>query len=160
VIPLRLLASYEDHSISFSTKAVSLSFHMPMVQRLAKARAKPIGSGNSFASVPKVLRESVALMIATIGLPAQGRVILSISDQGVGVTPDDSSNLAAGHSEASAIRPLFPGPVWFWIASTFVRATGGTVDISSRGQGQETTASIALPGSPMKTSELMALADE
>src|ERR1700730_9291085 len=91
----------------------------------------------------------------------QGRAILSISDQGVGITPDEQQQLGRRSFRSRRHQATIPGSgLGFWIASTFVKANGGTIDISSRGQGQGTTASIALPGSTMKASELTALADE
>jgi K+-sensing histidine kinase KdpD len=91
----------------------------------------------------------------------QGRVILSISDQGVGITPDEQQHLGRRSFRSQRHQATIPGSgLGFWIASTFVRANGGTIDISSRGQGQGTTASIALPGSSMKHSELTALAND
>jgi K+-sensing histidine kinase KdpD len=90
-----------------------------------------------------------------------GRVILSISDQGVGITPDEQQQLGRRSFRSQRHQATIPGSgLGFWIALTFVKANGGTIDISSRGQGQGTTATIALPGSPMKPSELMALTDE
>jgi K+-sensing histidine kinase KdpD len=81
----------------------------------------------------------------------QGRVILSISDQGVGITPDEQQQLGRRSFRSPRHQATIPGSgLGFWIASTFVRANGGTIDVSSRGQGQGTTACIALPGSPMK----------
>jgi K+-sensing histidine kinase KdpD len=91
----------------------------------------------------------------------QGRAILSISDQGVGITPDEQQQLGRRSFRSQRHQATIPGSgLGFWIASTFVRANGGTIAISSRGQGQGTTASIALPGSPMNISELTALTDE
>jgi K+-sensing histidine kinase KdpD len=81
----------------------------------------------------------------------QGRVILSISDQGVGITPDEQQQLGRRSFRSQRHQATIPGSgLGFWIASTFVRANGGTIDVSSRRQGQGTTACIALPGSPMK----------
>jgi two-component system, OmpR family, sensor histidine kinase KdpD len=78
----------------------------------------------------------------------QGNVILSISDQGVGITPDEQQQLGRRSFRSQRHQATIPGSgLGVWIASTFVRANGGTVDISSRGQGQGTTASITLPGS-------------
>ena len=89
------------------------------------------------------------------------RVILSISDQGVGITPDEQQQLGRRSFRSPRHQVTIPGSgLGFWIASTFVAANGGTIDISSRGQGQGTTASIALPASPIKISESTALADE
>lgn len=90
-----------------------------------------------------------------------GRVILSISDQGVGITPDEQRQLGRRSFRSERHKVTIPGSgLGFWIAYTFVKANGGTIDISSRGQEQGTTASISLPGSPMKPSELAALTDE
>jgi two-component system sensor histidine kinase KdpD len=91
----------------------------------------------------------------------QEHVILSVSDQGVGITPDEQQQLGRRSFRGPRHQATIPGSgLGFWIASTFVRANGGTIDISSRGQGLGTTASIALPGSQPKTSDLTALADE
>jgi K+-sensing histidine kinase KdpD len=91
----------------------------------------------------------------------QGRAVLSISDQGVGITPDEQQQLGRRSFRSPRHQATIPGSgLGFWIASTFVKANGGTIDISSRGQGQGTTASITLPSVPMKPSELAALTDE
>jgi K+-sensing histidine kinase KdpD len=78
----------------------------------------------------------------------QGHVILSIADQGVGITPDEQQQLGRRSFRSQRHQATIPGSgLGVWIASTFIRANGGTIDISSRGQGQGTTASITLPGS-------------
>ena len=52
VISLRLLASHgADYSMSFSTKASFLNSHLPIVHKLAKAQARPVGSRNRSASL-------------------------------------------------------------------------------------------------------------
>jgi K+-sensing histidine kinase KdpD len=85
----------------------------------------------------------------------RGRVILSVSDQGVGITPDEQQQLGRRSFRSQRHQATIPGSgLGFWIASTFVRANGGTIDISSRGQGLGATASIALPGSRTKASGL------
>jgi K+-sensing histidine kinase KdpD len=87
----------------------------------------------------------------------QGDVVLSISDQGVGITPDERPNLGRRSFRSQRHKATIPGSgLGFWIASTFVNANGGTLDITSPGQGRGTTASITLPGSSMKYSELTA----
>jgi K+-sensing histidine kinase KdpD len=98
----------------------------------------------------------------SIGARAEhGRVILSITDQGIGITPDDQQHLGRRSFRSQRHQATIAGSgLGFWIASAFVKANGGTIDISSRGQGQGTTASIALPCSPIKTCELADLTDE
>jgi K+-sensing histidine kinase KdpD len=91
----------------------------------------------------------------------QGRLLLSISDQGVGITPDEQQQLGRRSFRSPRHQATVPGSgLGFWIASTFVTANGGAIDVSSRGQGQGTTASIALPCSPLKLSDLTVFTDE
>jgi K+-sensing histidine kinase KdpD len=101
---------------------------------------------------------------STISIAAkaeQGHVILSISDQGVGITPDEQQYLGRRSFRSQRYQATIPGSgLGFWIASTFVGANGGTIGISSPGQGLGTTASITLPASGMKPSELTALTNE
>ena len=91
---------------------------------------------------------------STISITARaehGRVMLSISDRGVGITPDEQQQLGRRSFRSQRHQATIPGSgLGFWIASTFVRANGGTIDISSRGQGLGTTATITLPDSRMK----------
>ena len=100
-------------------------------------------------------------MISVSAIREQGNVILSIADQGVGITPDERQNLGRRSFRSQRHQATIPGSgLGFWIASIFVSANGGTIDISSAGQGQGTTASITLPGSLMKSSELTAMINE
>jgi K+-sensing histidine kinase KdpD len=98
----------------------------------------------------------------TVGIRAgPERVVLTISDQGVGIAPDDQLQLGRKSFRSPRHQATIPGSgLGFWIASTFVRANGGTIDVSSRGQGQGTTAAITLPGSPLKASEFDGLDHE
>jgi two-component system sensor histidine kinase KdpD len=76
------------------------------------------------------------------------RVILSVADQGVGLTPNEQAQLGRRSFRGERHRATIPGSgLGFWIASTFVRANGGTLNIASRGSGLGTTASISLPAS-------------
>ncbi len=91
----------------------------------------------------------------------QGDVILSISDQGVGITPDEQQQLGRKSFRGQRHQATIPGSgLGFWIASVFVGANGGSIRISSPGQGRGTTASITLPGSSIKPSELSAMTNE
>jgi K+-sensing histidine kinase KdpD len=91
----------------------------------------------------------------------QGHVILSISDQGVGITPDEQPFLGRRSFRSQRHQATIPGSgLGFWIASTFVAANGGTIAISSPGQGLGTTASITLPASEMNLSEMTAMTNE
>jgi two-component system sensor histidine kinase KdpD len=91
----------------------------------------------------------------------QTQVVLSISDQGVGITPEEQQQLGRRSFRSQRHQGIPGSGLGFWIASTFVKANSGTIDIASKGQGQGTTASITLPGSPpMQPSELADLRDE
>jgi len=91
----------------------------------------------------------------------QGHVILSISDQGVGITPDEQQYLGRRSFRSQRHQATIPGSgLGFWIASTFVGANGGTIGISSPGQGLGTTASITLPASGINPSQLEVLTHE
>ncbi len=91
----------------------------------------------------------------------QGHVVLSITDHGVGITPDDQQQLGRRSFRSQRHQATIPGSgLGFWIASTFVAANGGSIGISSPGQGLGTVASITLPGASIQPSELTALANE
>ena len=91
----------------------------------------------------------------------QGDVVLSIADQGVGITPDELPHLGRRSFRSQRHRESIPGSgLGFWIASVFVGTNGGSIDLSSPGQGQGTTACITLPGSRLKSSELSAMTNE
>jgi len=91
----------------------------------------------------------------------QGNVVLSISDQGVGITPEEQPNLGRRSFRGQRHRATIPGSgLGFWIASIFVEANGGTVDISSEGQGKGATAYITLPCTAMEASKPAALSHE
>ncbi len=90
-----------------------------------------------------------------------GRVVLSISDQGVGITPEEQQQLGRRSFRSRRHQTTIPGSgLGFWIASTFVQANNGSISVTSRGQGQGTTVSISLPASQTTISELAALANE
>jgi K+-sensing histidine kinase KdpD len=91
----------------------------------------------------------------------QDDVVFSISDQGVGITADEQPQLGRRLFRSQRHQATIPGSgLGFWIASIFVGANGGTLDITSPGQGLGATASITLPGSTMKQSEMTVASDE
>ena len=75
-----------------------------------------------------------------------GHVILSISDSGAGITAEERAQLGRRSFRGARHRDVVPGAgLGFWIASTFLEANNGSIDIVSEGQGRGTTASIILP---------------
>jgi K+-sensing histidine kinase KdpD len=78
--------------------------------------------------------------------PESERVIIRVSDQGVGITQDEQGKLGRRSFRGARHHASVPGSgLGFWIASTFVHAHGGTIAVQSRGQGQGTAVTIALP---------------
>jgi len=91
----------------------------------------------------------------------QGRVIVSISDSGAGITEDEQQQLGRRSFRSPRHQATIPGSgLGFWIASTFVKANEGTIEIVSGGQGQGTTASIVLPEAQIEDDESVGSADE
>jgi len=66
----------------------------------------------------------------------QGRVLVSICDQGVGITADEQQQLGRRSFRSQRHQTTIPGSgLGFWIASTFVRANGGNHRHLQPGQG-------------------------
>ncbi len=91
----------------------------------------------------------------------QDDIVLSITDQGVGITADERPQLGRRLFRSQRHQATIPGSgLGFWIASIFVGANGGSIDIASPGQGQGATASITLPRSATKQSDITVASDE
>jgi K+-sensing histidine kinase KdpD len=88
------------------------------------------------------------------------RVILSVSDEGVGLTPDETAKLGrrAFRGRRHAGGPPGSG-LGLWIANTFVIANGGTIDAKSGRSGVGTTMSIRLPAGAEPDNQVMVAAD-
>lgn len=98
---------------------------------------------------------SIRLSADTMG------VALLVSDQGVGITPDDLRELGCRSFRSERHQAAVPGSgLGFWIASNFVKANGGTITVSSRGLGMGTTVCVSLPASQPEVSELTVRDDE
>jgi K+-sensing histidine kinase KdpD len=92
---------------------------------------------------------------------AQGRLILSISDQGVGITPDEQQQLGRRSFRSLRHQASVPGSgLGFWIASNFIKANDGSIEVVSGGQGRGTTASIILPEAQIEEDQSAGPADE
>ncbi|MGJ5206138.1 sensor histidine kinase [Bradyrhizobium sp. HKCCYLR20261] len=79
-------------------------------------------------------------------------VVVQVVDQGVGITPEEQQQLGHRSFRGSRHRASVPGSgLGFWIASTFVQANHGRISVQSRGSGQGTTVSIALPASDLSS---------
>jgi two-component system sensor histidine kinase KdpD len=76
----------------------------------------------------------------------QDWVELSVSDQGIGLTPDERQLVGQrsfrGTRQAAAAAGSGLG---LWIASTFITSNGGRLDVTSEGPGLGTTIRVRLP---------------
>jgi two-component system sensor histidine kinase KdpD len=71
---------------------------------------------------------------------------LSVSDQGAGLSPEDSAHLGERFFRGRRHIQSTPGSgLGFWIANAFVAANGGTIEATSAGEGKGTTVTICLP---------------
>jgi K+-sensing histidine kinase KdpD len=73
-------------------------------------------------------------------------VVLSVSDQGAGLTTAERSQLFARPFRGDRHRAAVPGSgLGLWLASRFVAASRGTIHATSLGKGLGTTVSLHLP---------------
>jgi K+-sensing histidine kinase KdpD len=74
------------------------------------------------------------------------RVVLSVSDQGAGLTSEEKQQIGNRSFRGARHINRVPGAgLGLWIADTFTVANGGTLDAHSAGPGLGTTVSIRLP---------------
>lgn len=89
-------------------------------------------------------------------LTEDGQVTISIADEGSGITSDERELIGRRSFRSARHRATVPGSgLGFWIASTFVRANGGHINIFSPGAGSGTTVSISFPAGQITSSELI-----
>jgi K+-sensing histidine kinase KdpD len=73
-------------------------------------------------------------------------VVLSVSDQGTGLTADEQQRVGQRSFRGALHAATIPGSgLGLWIASTFIAANGGRLDAESSGPGHGTVARIRLP---------------
>jgi signal transduction histidine kinase len=76
----------------------------------------------------------------------QDWVELSVTDQGIGLTPDERQ--LVGQRSFRSTRHAAPAAgsgLGLWIASTFIATNGGRLDVTSEGPGLGTTVRVRLP---------------
>jgi two-component system, OmpR family, sensor histidine kinase KdpD len=89
---------------------------------------------------------------------AEKSVVLSVTDQGSGLTADERGQVGRRPFRGRGISPGGSG-LGLWIASTFIAANGGSLHAQSRGPGLGTTMSMRLPTVSAETPELLEALD-
>lgn len=91
----------------------------------------------------------------------EGHVVLSVTDQGAGLTADEKDQLGkrSFRGRSQGIGGAGSG-LGLWIASTFVTANGGSLHAESRGPNLGTTISLQLPVVSQDTPELADALDD
>jgi K+-sensing histidine kinase KdpD len=103
----------------------------------------------------------VGSRITVSGRCQQGGVVLSVTDQGSGLTADEKKELGK-HSFRGRRRSgdVAGSGLGLWIASTFVAANGGTLHAESRGLNLGSTLSLRLPSVAPDMAELAEAVDD
>jgi K+-sensing histidine kinase KdpD len=87
--------------------------------------------------------------IAIVARAEDGQVVLSVTDEGVGLTDEEASHLFRRAYRGRRHLGNVPGlGLGLWIARIFVAVHGGMLSAHSAGPGQGTTMSIRLPVLP------------
>ena len=89
---------------------------------------------------------------------AEKSVVLSVTDQGSGLTADEKGQVGRRPFRGRGIG-LSGSGLGLWIASTFIAANGGSLHAESRGPGLGTTISMRLPTVSAETPELLEALD-
>jgi two-component system sensor histidine kinase KdpD len=85
---------------------------------------------------------------------------LAVSDEGAGLTADDSAHLGERFFRGRRHVQTTPGSgLGFWIASAFVTANGGTIEATSPGEDKGTTVTMRLP-IPANVEQLESISSE
>jgi K+-sensing histidine kinase KdpD len=98
--------------------------------------------------------------IAVAARAEDGQVVLSVTDNGVGLTEEEASHLFRRAYRGRRHLGVVPGlGLGLWIARIFVAVNGGTLSADSPGPGEGTTMSIRFPTAPSIAPELVPLSN-
>jgi nitrogen fixation/metabolism regulation signal transduction histidine kinase len=77
------------------------------------------------------------------------RLLICVRDEGVGLTLEEATRAGERFYRVPRHIGKIPGAgLGLWIASTFVRTSGGSLQLTSEGEGKGTTARITFPIPP------------
>ena len=87
-------------------------------------------------------------------------VAIAVSDEGAGLSAEDSAHLGERFFRGRRHINTTPGSgLGFWIANAFIAANGGAIDATSAGEGKGTTVTIRLP-IPANVDQLESIASD
>jgi two-component system sensor histidine kinase KdpD len=99
--------------------------------------------------------------ITVAGRARDGRMVLSVSDEGAGVTAEERDKMWERFARGDRLAATTSGSgLGLWIASAFVAANGGKIDALSDGPGLGTTLAIELPVTHATVQQLESDSDE
>lgn len=100
-------------------------------------------------------------LIAVTARARDGRLVISVTDQGAGLTTAEKSKIwdrfARGERHAATTSGSGLG---LWIANAFIAANGGKVNAVSEGPGLGTTVDIELPVTQAAVPQMESDSDE
>jgi K+-sensing histidine kinase KdpD len=137
-------AAVEQRSNQLAAHDVAVSFarDLPMVN-VDSALAEE-ACGQLLENAAKYSPHGSAISVS-VGAN-EGHVTIEICDRGAGITAEERAQLGQRSFRGERHRNVIPGAgLGLWIASTFIKANDGTIEIESKGLGCGTTAAIILP---------------
>jgi len=135
---------------------VDLPPELPLIQADAVLIEKALGQilANSAKYSPPGSR------IRIRGWREDRMVAIAVSDEGAGLSAEDSAHLGERFFRGRRHINTTPGSgLGFWIATAFIAANGGAIDATSAGEGKGTTVTIRLP-IPANVDQLESIASD
>jgi two-component system sensor histidine kinase KdpD len=142
--------------LGLHTVEVDLPGEMPLINVDAVLVEKALGQ-----LIANAAKYSPAGSQITIRGWRDGRTLaLAVSDEGVGLSAEDSVHLGERFFRGSRHVQTTPGSgLGFWIANAFVAANGGTIEATSPGEDKGTMVTIRLP-IPANVEQLESISSE
>jgi K+-sensing histidine kinase KdpD len=145
-----------SHRLATHKLSVDVDLNLPLVNVDPVLLEQAIGQVIENA----VKYSPVGSAIAIAGRVEDGRVVLEVTDHGVGLTEEEASHLFRRAHRGRRHLGNVPGlGLGLWIAGIFVAANGGTLSADSAGTSLGTTMSIRLPVAPSIAPESVSLSD-
>jgi K+-sensing histidine kinase KdpD len=136
----RISLRYPNHRIEFD-----LDGNLPLV--FVDPALVEQAFGQIIANAAKYSGPASRIKIAAS--TANSQLIISVSDEGAGLTVDERDRFAERFFRGRRhIGKIAGSGLGAWIANTFITSNGGTLEALSLGEGQGTTIRIAFPISP------------